>query len=83
MELLRKLKAEIDGLARTNAEGAQSVEGFAEIYAHEVTRRQRNPKLLDVSLKGLSASVEEFEESHPQLVQVVNRICTTLSNLGI
>ena len=83
LELLGKLKAEIDGLARTDAEGAQSVEGFAKIYAHEVSRRQRNPKLLDVSLRGLSASVEEFEESHPQLVQVVNRICTTLANLGI
>jgi hypothetical protein len=38
---------------------------------------------MELSLKGLSSSVEGFEKSHPQLVQVVNRICTTLSNLGI
>ena len=83
LDLLGKLRAEIDGLAKTNKEGAQSVAGFAELSAHEAIRRQRNPKLLDVSLRGLSTSVEEFEESHPQLVQVVNRICTTLANLGI
>ncbi len=83
LELLGKLRAEIDGLAKTNAEDAQSVAGFAELSAREAIRRQKNPKLLDVSLKGLSTSVEEFEESHPQLVQVVNRICTTLANLGI
>jgi hypothetical protein len=34
-------------------------------------------------LAGLSASVEGFEKSHPKLVEIVNRICTALSGLGI
>jgi hypothetical protein len=34
-------------------------------------------------LDGLRASVTEFEESHPNLVRIVNSICNTLSNLGI
>jgi hypothetical protein len=83
MELLGKLKDEVNSLAQTNAEGAQTVAGFADVSAHEATRAQKNPELLDLSLKGFSRSVTEFEGSHPQLVAVVNRICTTLSNMGI
>ena len=83
LDLLNKLKSEINALAETNAEGAQSVAGFAEISAHEASRAQRNPTLLDTSLKGLSTSVEQFEKSHPQLVEVVNQICTVLSNMGV
>lgn len=82
-ELLSKLKAEISELARTDADQARSIAGFAESSAHEATRSEKKPELLQHSLDGLSASVEGFEESHPQLVQLVNRICTTLSNLGI
>ena len=31
----------------------------------------------------LRRSVEEFEESHPQLVQLANHVANTLSGLGI
>ena len=41
-------------------------------------RREEAP-----TIRGLSQSVEGFEESHPKLVQAVNSICTTLSDLGI
>ena len=82
-DLLSKLKSEVTELARTDADQARSIAGFAESSAHEATRSEKKPELLQLSLDGLSASVEGFEESHPQLVQVVNRICTTLSNLGI
>ena len=81
--LLAQLRLEIDGLARTNAEGAQTVAGFTEISTHEATRIQKNPQLLELSLQGLSRSVEEFEDTHPQLVGVVNRISTVLANMGI
>ena len=46
-------------------------------------REERDPALVETSLKDLSQSVAGFEESHPKLVQAVNSICTTLSNLGI
>jgi hypothetical protein len=82
-DLLSKLKAEITELARTDADQARSIAGFADSSAHEATRTDKKPELLQHSLDGLSASVQGFEESHPQLVQLVNRICTTLSNLGI
>jgi queuine/archaeosine tRNA-ribosyltransferase len=83
VDLLAKLKAEVTDLARTDADQARSIAGFAQTSTHEAIRSEKNEQLLKLSLDGLSASVDGFEESHPQLVQIVNRICTTLSNLGI
>ena len=81
--LVSTLKTEITELSKTNADQAQSIAGFAGTSTHEATREEKNPELLEHSLKGLAASVDGFEQSHPQLVQIVNRICTALSNLGI
>jgi hypothetical protein len=83
LRLLATLKSEVSELSQSDAEHAQSIAGFTDISTHEATREERNPELMELSLKGLSRSVEGFEESHPKLVQVVNSICTTLSNLGI
>lgn len=83
VELLHQLKSEINILAETNAECAQTVASFTEVSTHEATRAKKDPELIDLSLKGLSRSVTEFEGSHPALVAVVNRISTTLSNMGI
>ncbi len=81
--LLGTLKTEIENLAHTHAEEAQSIAGFAGISAHEATREERNPQLLQLSVKGLAASVSGFETSHPRLVEIVNSISLMLSNLGI
>ena len=81
--LLGTLKTEITELSKTHAEQAQSIAGFAQTSAHEAIREEKNPELLKLSLEGLATSVDGFEKSHPTLVQIVNRICTTLSNLGI
>ena len=83
LDLIQRLKTEIGELSKTHQEQARSIAGYTEVSAHEATRTEKNPELLDHSLQGLSASVAEFESSHPQLVEVVNRISTTLSNMGI
>ncbi|HET7624962.1 MAG TPA: DUF4404 family protein [Verrucomicrobiae bacterium] len=83
LQLLGTLKSEITNLSKTNGEQAESIAGFTERSAHEAMRSKQNPELLDLSLKGLSSSVGGFEKSHPQLVEIVNTISTTLSNLGI
>ena len=83
LDLLATLKSEVSRLPAKHDEQAQSIAGFAEISAHEATRSQQNPDLLNLSLKGLNSSVEGFEQSHPRLVQIVNAISNTLSNLGI
>jgi hypothetical protein len=81
--LLGRLKNEVAELSKTNAEHAESIAGFAKISAHEATRREQNPELLELSVKGLASSVEGIESSHPALVELVNRISVMLSNMGI
>ena len=81
--LLGTLKTEITELSKTHADQAQSIIGFAQTSTHEAMRDEKHPELLKLSLAGLATSVDGIEKSHPSLVQIVNRICTTLSNLGI
>jgi hypothetical protein len=83
LQLLGTLKTEVAELSKTHEEQAQSIAGFTELSTHEATRVEQDPKLLKLSLQGLGSSVQGFEESHPRLVQIVNAISSTLSNLGI
>ena len=83
IELVGTLRKEIHELSKTDQEQAQSIAGFAQVSAHEATRKEPNPDLVELSLNGLSGSVVGFEKSHPRLVQIVNTLSTTLSNLGI
>ncbi len=83
LQLLGTLKAEVEELSKTNQEQAESIAGFTGVSTHEATRAEQNPELLRLSLDGLSSSVTELEKSHPRLVQIVNAISNTLSNLGI
>ena len=81
--LLSTLKGEVGELAKTHADDAKSIAGFAAVSTHEATRAEPNPELLELSLQGLSRSVEDFEGTHPRLVQIVNSVCNALSSLGI
>ena len=83
LQLLATLKTEVAELSKTHGEQAASIAGFTDVSAHEATRAKQDPHLLKVSLQGLGSSVEGFEKSHPRLVQIVNAISNTLSNLGI
>ena len=82
-QLLETLKTEVSGLSKTHGEQAASIARFTEVSAHEATRVSRDPQLLDLSLEGLRSSARSFEESHPRLVEIVNTVSRTLSNLGI
>jgi hypothetical protein len=83
LQLISQLKTEVSGLSKTHQEQAESIASFAELSTHEATRETRNPETLKYSTAGLNSSVDEFETTHPQLVAVVNRIATTLANMGI
>jgi hypothetical protein len=83
LTLLTTLRTEIDELSRTHREQAESITGFAELSAREATRSEKSPILLNLSIKGLASSVQGFETSHPRLVELINTLCTMLSNLGI
>ena len=83
LNLLTTLRMEIADLSQTHHEQAESIAGFAELSAHEATRSEKSPALFDLSLEGLTSSVQGFEISHPRLVGVINSFCTYLANMGI
>jgi len=83
LKLLGTLKTEIAELSKTHGEQADSIAGFASLSAHEATRVEQNPQLRELSNQGLLSSVDGIEQSHPRLVQIVNAISKTLSDLGI
>ena len=62
--------------------GEMSGRGWKTLGEKEAVAVSR-PQLLKLSLQGLSSSVEGFEGSHPNLVEIVNSICLALSNIGI
>lgn len=81
--LLSTLRTEMKPLVASQREQAESIAGFTHVSAHEATRRDRDPRLLKLSLQGLASSVERFEISHPKLTQTVNSICDMLAGIGI
>jgi hypothetical protein len=83
LDLLAKLKPEIEKLSKVQAEHAESVAGFVERSTHEALRREKNPTLLKLAIDDLAASVKGFEASHPKLVETVNYIAIALANIGI
>jgi hypothetical protein len=56
---------------------------LAKLKTEIATSEKQNLQPLKNSVEELRLSVEGFEQSHPKLVQIVNSISNTLSNLGI
>ena len=49
----------------------------------DLTTETGEVKTVQEDVERLRSSVEEFEDSHPKLVQLVNHLANTLSGLGI
>jgi hypothetical protein len=80
LALLAELKTEVASLEAAHHEKAQSIAQSADAAFALASRPETSaPAALD----DLRASVAGFEASHPQLVQVVDRIALVLSNMGI
>jgi chromosome segregation ATPase len=82
-ELIAQLKTEISSLREVDPKRAQTIASFAEASAHQATRPDSEPEATKNAIVELESSVTGFEAAHPQLTAVVNRIASTLSNLGI
>jgi hypothetical protein len=78
-----KLQKEISVLAKSNPEQAQSIACFTQVSMHEAIRDEKNPKLAQLSFKGLKESVRRFEVSHPKLVAAIDEIMEMLAAMGI
>jgi len=56
---------------------------LAQLKSEVSEAQKQNLSPLKSPVEELRASVEDFEQSHPKLVQAVNSISCTLENLGI
>jgi Domain of unknown function (DUF4404) len=83
LKLLAALRTEIGDLARTKSDEAHRIAAIARNSTEAATHDQTNPELVKQSLDQLASAVSGFEESHPRLVEVVNRMATMLSSCGI
>ncbi len=83
VSLLNKLKAELSALPESKLDDARSIGYFTEAAAHEVTRQNSSPQLINLSVSGIAYAVKGFEASHPQMVSVVNELCMTLARMGL
>ena len=81
--LFSTLRAEVVEISEEHGDTARDIAGHSDRSTSELTSTAPDRDRLQASIDGLSGSVSGFEESHPKLVQAVNRICVTLSNLGI
>lgn len=81
--LLAGLKSEVAPLVATHGESADQITGHADAAVQAAVRRDEQPEEAAQAVEGLAASVRDFEISHPRLVQIVDRIALTLSNMGI
>lgn len=83
LKLLAALRAEIGDLARTRSDEAHRIAAIARNSTEAATHDQTSPELVKQSLDQLASAVSGFEESHPRLVEVVNRMATMLAGSGI
>jgi hypothetical protein len=83
LELVAGLKAEVAPLAATHGEDADHITGSADAAVQAAVHRDEQPEKAAKAVEGLAASVRDFEASHPRLVEIVDRLALTLSNMGI
>jgi DNA repair exonuclease SbcCD ATPase subunit len=83
LTLLNAVRTEINDLSRTHHEQAESIARFTELSTHEATRSEKSPELFNLSIEGLTSSVQGFEISHPRLVMIINAFCNYLTDMGI
>jgi hypothetical protein len=83
LDLVTGLRAEVKPLEDTHAESASQIAGSAEAAVQASMKRDQQPEQATVAVEGLAASVREFEASHPRLVEIVDQLTVTLSNMGI
>ena len=80
---ISELEAKIRASEIGDAPKRELLQSLAQLRMAISDREKQNLTPLKNSVEELRASVEGFEQSHPKLVEVVNRISSALANLGI
>jgi len=82
-KIIVEIEAKIRAESISDERKRELLQLIADLKTEITARDQQNLKPLKNSVEELRSSVEGFEKSHPKLVQIVNSISNTLSNLGI
>jgi len=83
LDLMRSLKTELVDLKEKHPDTAHNIADKTQVSAEKVLDSDTKQNELQENIDGLQETVGEFEVSHPKLVQIVNRICMMLSDIGI
>lgn len=83
LDLMRSLKTELSSLKELHPETAHHIAAQTGVSTDKVLASPEKPEEVQESIDRLQGTVTEFEASHPKLVQVVNRLCMMLSDIGI
>ncbi len=81
--LLATLRSETAAMDPAHAQAARDIALQAQDLAEHALNPDRDREAMRHGLGRLAASVTGFEQTHPRLVQIVNTLCTALSNMGI
>jgi hypothetical protein len=83
-KIINELESKIHAAGFSNAAHKNDLlQSVAHLKNELAAREKQSLAPLRSSVDELRSSVEGFEQSHPKLVEVVNRISSSLSNLGI
>jgi len=83
LDLMRSLKTELAESKDIRPELAHYIVDKTQASAEKIINADNKQNELQESIDGLQETVGEFEASHPKLVQIVNRLCMMLSDIGI
>jgi mevalonate kinase len=83
LELVARLRGEVQELSRTNQQAAYDITARTEATVREATEGERNEDALGDLLHQMNDEVERFGVSHPRLAGVVTAIGQTLWRIGI
>ncbi|MDD5727951.1 MAG: DUF4404 family protein [Victivallales bacterium] len=85
LDLMRSLKTELAEIKGAHPQTAHTIAAKTAASTKQILTPAVNAESGNIqdNIDGLQRTVEEFEVSHPKLVQIVNRICIMLSDIGI
>jgi hypothetical protein len=78
-----ELESKIQASGLDAAKQRELLDLLARLKSEIGEQQQHNLKPLKSPVEDLRSSVEGFEQSHPKLVQAVNKVSQTLADLGI
>jgi small-conductance mechanosensitive channel len=86
-DTLAQLEAKLRATPQLEEPARRELQALLERLQREIAAEARSESAdvheLRDTLQSLSSEIRGFEQSHPRLTQLINRLSTTLANLGV